>query len=153
MKEKIKEITNVTVLSAILLAVGYYFLGRITYIGFLIFLLGFLPLIAARLNRLEMKRMIPDMVFGAIDTGLLTIPAIIGAKLFGALGAVVGGVIGDAVTDAIAGFFEGSVAQWLRSKNIEESRLPLSSALGKMSGCLLGAGFVLSLAHIIGIKI
>ena len=92
------------------------------------------------------------MVFGAIDTGLLTIPALWGGILFGVAGAIAGGVIGDAVTDAIAGFFEGSIAEWLRSKGIEESREAVTTALGKMSGCLLGSGFVLSVALLAGIK-
>jgi hypothetical protein len=95
---------------------------------------------------------IPDLIFGAIDTGLLTIPALWGGVFFGVAGAIAGGIIGDAITDAIAGFFEGSIAEWLRKKGIEESREPVTTSLGKMSGCLLGSGIVLSVALLIGIK-
>ncbi len=95
---------------------------------------------------------IPDIIFGAIDTGLLTIPALWGGMLFGVAGAVAGGVIGDALTDAIAGFFEGSIAEWLRKKGIEESREATTSALGKMAGCLIGSGLVLSIALLFGVK-
>lgn len=44
------------------------------------------------------------------------------------------------------------IAEWLRGIGIEESREPITSALGKMSGCLLGSGLVLSLALLFGIQ-
>ena len=87
-----------------------------------------------------------------IDTGLLVIPALIGGALFGVAGAIAGGVIVDALTDAIAGFFEGSIAEWLRKKGISEERESVTSALGKMTGCFLGSGAVLSLALLFGIQ-
>ncbi len=59
---------------------------------------------------------------------------------------------GDALSDAIAGFFEGSIAEWLRKQGIEESREAVTTALGKMAGCLLGSGFVLSIALMFGIQ-
>ncbi len=95
---------------------------------------------------------IPDIVFGAIDTGLLTIPALWGGILFGVAGAIAGGVIGDALTDAIAGFFEGSIAEWFRERGIIESREAITTALGKMAGCLFGSGAVLTMALLFGIK-
>ncbi len=151
--KKLKEVVVVTILCILFGGVAYHTLERGWYVGGVVLALGSLPLIAAKLCRLSLSRMIPDMVFGAMDTGLLTIPAIAGGTMFGVLGAIVGSVIGDAITDGIAGFFEGSIAEWLRSKGIEESRLPLSSALGKMSGCLLGSGIVLVLAILIGVRI
>jgi hypothetical protein len=69
------------------------------------------------------------------------------------LGAVVFGVVGDSVTDGIAGFFEGGVAVWLRGKGVEESRLPLSSGLGKLCGCLFISGAVLSAATLLGVGV
>jgi hypothetical protein len=72
---------------------------------------------------------------------------------YGAAGAVAGGVIGDALTDSIAGFFEGHIAEWLRSRGFEESREAVTTSLGKMSGCLLGSGFVLTIALIAGVTL
>ena len=69
---------------------------------------------------------------------------------FGVAGAIAGGVIGDALSDATAGLFEGHVAEWLRSQGFEESREAVTTALGKMSGCLLGSGLVLSVAFLFG---
>ena len=86
------------------------------------------------------------MIFGAIDTALLTIPALWGGVVFGVAGAIAGGVIGDSLTDAVPGFVEGGVVEWLRSKGIEASREPVTTALGKMAGCLLGSGLVLTIA-------
>lgn len=92
------------------------------------------------------------MVFGAVDTGILVVPALFGGLFYGVAGAIAGGVIGDALTDGIAGFFEGSIAEWLRRKGIEESREPITTALGKMAGCLLGSGITLSAALLLGAR-
>lgn len=121
-------------------------------LGLLVLPLGVIPLVGLLLARRSLVSAIPDLVFGAIDTGLLVIPAMWGGLAFGVAGAIAGGVIGDAITDSIAGFFEGGIAQWLRSKGIEESREPITSGLGKMGGCLLGSGFVLFVAFLAGIQ-
>lgn len=110
------------------------------------------PLFGLLLAKRSLFGTIPDLVFGVLDTGLLTIPALCGGLLYGVAGAIAGGIIGDALTDAIAGFFEGRIAEWLREKGIDESREPVTSALGKMCGCLLGSGLVLSLALLLGIR-
>lgn len=120
-------------------------------IGPIVLLLGSLPLLGLWLGRRSFRGAVPDIIFGAMDTGLLTIPALWGGITFGVAGAIAGGVIGDALTDGIAGFFEGGIAQWLREKGILESREPLTTSLGKMAGCLLGSGAVLTIALIIGI--
>ncbi|MDI6792042.1 MAG: hypothetical protein QME81_04145 [bacterium] len=121
-------------------------------IGPIVLGLTIVPLSGLFLAKRPFRGMIPDLIFGAIDTGLLTIPALWGGVLFGVAGAIAGGVIGDALTDGIAGFFEGGIAEWLREKGIEESREPITTALGKMAGCLFGSGLVLSLALILGIR-
>lgn len=120
-------------------------------IGPIVLLLGLIPLLGLVISGRSLTGAIPDLVFGAIDTGLLTIPALWGGHLFGVAGAIAGGVIGDALTDAIAGFFEGGIAEWLRARGFEESRESVTSSLGKMAGCLFGAGTVLSIALVLGI--
>lgn len=116
------------------------------------FILGMvlIPLSGLFFAKRSFKGAVPDLIFGAIDTGLLTIPALWGGILFGVAGAIAGGIIGDALTDGIAGFFEGSIAESLRSRGIEESREPVTTALGKMAGCLLGSGLILSAALALG---
>jgi hypothetical protein len=121
-------------------------------IGPIILGLSLIPIVGIILATKSLIGAIPDMIFGAIDTGLLTIPALWGGVLFGVAGAIAGGIIGDAITDAIAGFFEGSIAEWLRKKGIIESREAVTTSLGKMAGCLLGSGVVLTIALFIGIK-
>ncbi len=114
--------------------------------------LSAIPVVGLVVARRTLVGAIPDIIFGAIDTGLLTIPALWGGVLFGVAGAVAGGVIGDAITDAIAGFFEGSIAAWLRRRGVDESREAVTTALGKMAGCLAGSGFVLTVAHAFGVQ-
>jgi len=89
----------------------------------------------------------PDIVFGLIDNGVLAILAVIGAEIAGVAGAIIGGVVGNSITDGIAGVFEGHIAERLREKKISEERTMVGSSIGKMAGCLLGAGFVLIIAN------
>jgi hypothetical protein len=122
-------------------------------LGPVVLLLGFVPLAALLLAGRPIAAAVPDLVFGGLDPGLLAIPAIWGGVTFGVLGAVAGTVVGDAITDAVAGFFEGHIAEWLRSRGFPEGREAVTTSLGKMSGCLLGSGFVLSMAWIAGLRL
>lgn len=60
------------------------------------------PLADVFLRRRKIVGAISDIVDGAIETGLLVIPALWGAIAFDVDGAMAGGVIGNALTDAIA---------------------------------------------------
>jgi hypothetical protein len=138
--------------AAIIAVLGVTALSHHMDLGPLVFGLGLIPVLGLVLTGRNIRGAIPDLVFGAVDTGLLTIPALWGGQLYGVAGAIAGGVIGDALTDGIAGFFEGFIAQWLRKKGIEESREAVTSALGKMAGCLLGAGLMLTFALGLGVR-
>jgi hypothetical protein len=148
----IKKISYVSLFCIILAVLGIITLKQRLPIGPIVLGLSIIPLLGLTLARRSFKRAIPDLIFGGLDTGLLTIPALWGGSVFGVAGAIAGGVIGDALTDGIAGFVEGSIAKWLRDKGIEESREPVTTALGKMAGCLLGSGIVLSIALLVGIQ-
>ena len=148
----IKNAGYVALFGAVVAAVGIITLQQGLAIGPVILILSLVPLCGLWLGGRSAKGALPDMVFGTIDTGLLTVPALAGGVFYGVAGAIAGGVIGDALTDAIAGFFEGSLAQALRRRGIEESREPVTTALGKMSGCLLGSGVVLTIALLAGIQ-
>lgn len=147
----LRKATYVTFLGIIVAVIGVITLRNRFSIGPIVLVLSMVPLGGLLLTRRPLVGAVPDFIFGALDTGLLTIPALWGGVLFGVAGAIAGGVIGDALTDGIAGFFEGSIAQWLREQGIEESREPVTTALGKMTGCLLGSGLVLTIALLLGI--
>jgi hypothetical protein len=147
-----KKAVYVTIISVPVALGGVFALQQQFPIGPIVLALGFVPFAGLLLAKRRLTGAVPDMVFGALDTGLLVIPALWGGIAFGVAGAIPGGVIGDALTDAIAGFCEGSIAEWLRERGIEESREAVTTALGKMSGCLVGAGVVLSLALFLGIR-
>lgn len=147
-----KKAVYVAIISIPVALVGVISLRQQFPIGPIVLGLALIPIVGLLLAKRRLTGAVPDMVFGAIDTGLLVIPALWGGLAFGVAGAIAGGVIGDALTDAVAGFFEGGIAEWLRERGIEESREAITTALGKMSGCLLGAGMVLSLALLLGIK-
>ncbi|MFQ6080028.1 MAG: hypothetical protein ACE5NJ_12980, partial [Thermodesulfobacteriota bacterium] len=114
--------------------------------GPIIILLGFIPWIPLKFSGRSIRSTGADIAFGTIDTGILAIAALVGANFAGVLGAIIGGSVGDSITDGFAGLFEGRMAEYLRKLGIEESRTPLSSSMGKMSGCLIGVGIVFSIA-------
>ena len=148
----VKKASYVSIFALPVALIGVLTLRYQLPIGPIILGLTLIPIAGILLAKKSMVGAIPDMIFGAIDTGLLTIPALWGGVLFGVAGAIAGGILGDAITDAIAGFFEGSISEWLRKKGIEESREAVTTSLGKMAGCLLGSGVVLTIALLIGIK-
>ncbi len=139
-------------ISLIIAFTGYLTLNYDLPVGPIVFILGFIPISAVIIAKRHVKTAIPDLIFGSIDTGLLTVFALLGGSYFGVAGAITGGVIGDALTDGIAGFFEGSISKFLREKGIDESREPITTSLGKMAGCLLGSGFILSIFLLFGIR-
>lgn len=146
-----KKAAYVTVIALPVAVTGVLALEYQLPIGPVVLASGLIPVAGLLIANRKIVRALPDVVFGAIDTGLLVIPALWGGMAFGVAGAIAGGVIGDALTDAVGGFFEGNVSEWLREKGIEESREAVTTALGKMSGCLLGAGAVLTAALLLGI--
>jgi hypothetical protein len=139
-------LTSLAIVSIAVISVISFVIYNVRMIGPVIFLLGFLPWIPLKLFGRTIKSTGADIIFGAVDTGMLAVAALIGASFAGVLGAIVGGAVGDSITDGFAGLFEGKVAEYLRRHGIEEARTPLSSSLGKMSGCLIGAGTTLTIA-------
>lgn len=148
----IKQTVPVGIAGVLVAFAGWLALKNRMPAGPVILSLSAVPLLAVSVTKRPVKAILPDIVFGAIDTGMLTLPALFGGIFYGVAGAITGGVVGDAITDAIAGFFEGGIARRLRNKGIPESREPVGTALGKMTGCLLGSGAVLSVALAFGLK-
>ncbi len=138
--------TSLVIVTIVVVSVISFVIYNVRLIGPIIVLLGFLPWIPLKILGRSIKSTGADIIFGAVDTGILAVAALIGANFAGVLGAIVGGVVGDSITDGFAGLFEGKVAEYLRRHGIEEARTPLSSSLGKMSGCLIGAGITLTIA-------
>jgi len=142
-EKKIMETIIVILLSVFTAFVAFYSMRLGRYSSLVIFALGIIPVLIAFFLRIDLKRMIPDIIFGLTDNLLLIIPAIIGAELFGAAGALAGAVVGNAISDAVAGYFEGNISEFLHSRGIDATRTVLGSSLGKMSGCLVVGIFLI----------
>lgn len=140
---------KVVVLCVIIFVVSTFFIYDAKIIGWAVFSLGLLCLVSLEVFKISIKNVWPDIIFGLIDNGILAILAVVGGSIAGVAGAIIGGVVGNAITDGIAGVFEGHMAERLRESNVSESRTMLGSAIGKMAGCLLGAGVVLIIANTI----
>jgi hypothetical protein len=139
---------DVLTLCIVITAVSIFFVNNAKWMGFILILLALLCVVSLLPFKISFKSLLPDIFFGLIDNGILAILAIFGGHFAGVAGAIAGGVVGNAVTDGIAGIFEGHMAERLRSKFIPEERTMLKSAVGKMAGCLLGAGVVLAVNSI-----
>ena len=148
-KHFILSIINILGLCIIIAAVALMFVGNNQWIGILLIVLGVICLLSLLPFGIKIKSTWPDIIFGIIDNGILAIMAIFGGYFGGIGGAVLGGVVGNAITDGIAGIFEGYVAEKFDGKETPNSRSMLRSAVGKMAGCLFGAGVVLAVASLL----
>jgi hypothetical protein len=144
----ISAIIKIIILCIVIFTVSLYFIYNSQLIGWVILGLGVLCLIVLIPLKVLIHTIWPDIVFGLIDNGILVILAIFGGEIAGMIGAVIGGAVGNAITDGIAGVFEGYTAEKMRKNNISDKRTVLGSAIGKMAGCLLGAGAVLIIANL-----
>lgn len=142
----ISSLITIITLCVIIIIATTFFVYNKQLIGFILIGLGVVVLFSLKIFNISIRSVEPDVIFGLIDNGVLAIFALIGADLAGVLGAIVGGLVGNTVTDGIAGIFEGYSAERLRKNGITDKRTVLSAAVGKMAGCLFGAGFVLAIA-------
>lgn len=117
------------------------------WMGVVLILLGVMCALSLLPFGIKITSTLPDVLFGIIDNGILAVMAIFGGYFGGIAGAILGGVVGNAITDGIAGIFEGYIAEKFDSHDVTNHRTMLKSAVGKMSGCLLGAGTVLVIAN------
>ncbi len=138
--------TSLVIVTSIVVAAVAFTIYHVRFIGPVVLLLGLLPWIPIKLAGRSIRSTGADILFGAVDTGLMAMAALIGAELAGVLGAVVGGLVGDSITNSLAGTFEGRASEHLRNHGIDEARTPMSASMGKMSGSLIGAGITLTLA-------
>lgn len=144
MGKKISELLNIAVLCVVIFFVSTHFVDQAHVVGYVLLLLAFISLFTLSFFKIKIKNVYPDIVFGIIDNGILALMALFGGEIAGVFGAVIGGVVGNAITDGIAGMFEGYWAERYSVKN----RTVLGSSVGKMAGCLFGAGVVLIIAHL-----
>jgi hypothetical protein len=148
-KKFIIAMIKVVTLCIIIFTLSAIFIKKAEIIGWVVLSLGLLCIASLEFFKISVKNVWPDIIFGLIDNGILAILAVVGGSIAGVAGAIIGGVVGNAITDGIAGVFEGHMAEKLRESNISESRTMLGSSVGKMAGCLLGAGIVLIIANLI----
>ena len=154
MKDKIhsnllKAIGGFFFLSVLILALSYYFIFNNTAIGFVFIGVGIIDLLLLKFFKINLKSVYPDIIFGMIDNGVLIFAAIIGGNYAGVIGAIIGGAAGNTITDGIGGLFEGHISEKMRKRKISDKRTALSTTLGKMAGCLFGAGIGMILVHLV----
>src|SRR6056297_4205145 len=142
----IRALATFLIVSVIVIAVSASFVDSHEWIGVIFAGMGVLALLSTKyLFKIPSQAVYPDIIFGAIDNGVLVFAAALGASFAGVFGAIIGGVAGNTITDGIGGLFEGNIAEHQREYKIDNLRTTLSTCLGKMTGCLLGAGIALIL--------
>jgi len=147
MKNKfVLSVLNIIALCVIIFAVSVYFADKSVWMGYVLVFLALVCIVSLRLFRINLKSIVPDVLFWLIDNGILAIMAIFWGHFAGVTWAILGGVVGNAITDGIAWIFEWHYAEKLRLNLIPEERTMLKSAVWKMAGCLFWAGIVLIVA-------
>ncbi|HZJ40735.1 MAG TPA: hypothetical protein VFD16_00535 [Candidatus Saccharimonadales bacterium] len=145
----ISSVLSIVTLCIVIAAVSISFVEDEKWMGFILIILSVLCLLVLLPFKVKIKSVLPDIFFGIIDNGILAIFAIFGGHFAGVAGAIAGGVVGNSITDGIAGIFEGHLAEKLRARLVIEERTMLKSSVGKMAGCLLGAGVILSISSML----
>lgn len=148
-KRFVLSMLNIIVLCIVIASVSIFFIEETVWMGLILIGLSLIAITSLLPFKINLKSILPDIFFGLIDNGILAIFAIFGGHFAGVAGAIIGGVVGNAITDGIAGIFEGHLAEKLRLKFVPEERTMLKSAVGKMTGCLLGAGIILTIASLL----
>ncbi|MFW6233165.1 MAG: hypothetical protein ACOC3Z_00720 [Nanoarchaeota archaeon] len=146
----IKALATFITLSLTIVGIVLYFATSSMFIGPIFILLGLLSLVVLYFFKISPIAVYPDLIFGAIDNGFLIIAAVIGGNYGGVFGAIIGGAIGNTITDGIGGLFEGHIAAHQRKFKIDNLRTAMSTSIGKMAGCLLGAGVGLIIMSFFG---
>ncbi len=147
-----KAIVSFISLSVVVFSVSLAFIYKNNLIiGIVLLFLGFLGFVLLKIFKIKIKSTYPDILFGMIDNGILVFTAVLGSLIAGIPGAILGGVAGNTITDGVGGIFEGHLAEKQREKNIKTERTALSSCLGKMTGCLIGAGVGLIIVGLINL--
>lgn len=148
----IKAVFSFISISILVIAISFYFMFNnkilgLAFIGMGIFTLGLIKLLGIKL-----KFIYPDLTFGFVDNGVMVFAVIFGGSMGGVAGAIIGGAAGTTLTDGLGGLFEGYVSERETALiRFKSERGMLSSSLGKMAGCLFGAGLGLMLAGLIGL--
>ena len=140
-----KAIGTLIIISILVVGFSIYFIYDEVLIGPAYIFMAFIVLGILKLFGIEIRSVYPDIIFGIIDNGILIFAAVLGGKFAGVAGAVLGGAAGNTLTDGIGGLFEGRIAEKLKRDNFEQERNPISTMLGKVIGCLIGAGIGLIL--------
>jgi len=142
----ITALVTLFILTVIIVLISYFFVTQKRLIGPILILLGLLSLLPLRLFNIPTDVLKAEILFGIIDNGILAIFALSGAEMFGILGAIIGSLVGNAITDGFAGIFEGYEWNKISNLNLKGKRTILTISLGKLSGCLIGGGAVLTIA-------
>lgn len=141
----IKSIGVFVIFSILIIGVSAYLIYNEAFIGPAYVLLAFLGMGVIKLSSIDLKAVYPDIMFGVIDNGFLIFAAVFGGELAGVPGAVLGGAAGNTITDGFGGIIEGKIAEKLKNDHYEENRNSYTTMMGKVIGCLLGAGMSLTI--------
>ncbi len=145
-KNFLNAMTTLIYFAIIVVGVSAYLIDKENLIGPAFLIMGIFNLFIIRWKGIEKKYLLSDLTFGFVDNSIMVFGAIIGANFGGVVGAIIGGAAGNTITDGIGGLFEGYVSEKQEYEgNKDLRRRMITGILGKMTGCLLGAGLSLSL--------
>lgn len=153
MKEKglIEVISTLIGFSIFIIGISWYFLLNKMLIGPIFFVMGLCVLGYLKFSKVKFNDFYPDMIFGFVDNFVMVFATTLGGSLAGVGGAIIGGVTGNTLTDGLGGLFEGYIVEHQHKFKIDNVRTAFSTMLGKIAGCLFGAGIGLTLMWLISL--
>jgi len=151
-KNFLKALTSLIGVSIVIVAVASAFISKSNLIGPAFLVMGLVSFLFMGVMGIKLRFVYPDLTFGFVDNGVMVFAAIIGGNVGGVAGAIIGGVAGNTITDGLGGFFEGYVSEKQEAlTHFKSERKMISSSLGKMTGCMFGAGISLTISWLVGL--
>ena len=145
------SIGNLIVISIIIVAISSYFIFNKMLIGPVFLVMGVCFIFYLKYYKNIFSYYYPDMVFGMVDDFVMVFATTLGGSFAGVGGAIIGGVTGNALTDGLGGLFEGYIVEHQRKFKIDNVRTAFSTMLGKIAGCLFGAGIGLIIVWLVSL--
>jgi hypothetical protein len=144
-----KAVTMFCVFSILVVGISIFLIYDKALIGPAYIAIAFFGMGTLTVFKIKIKSVFPDIMFGLIDNGFLVFAAAFGGQVAGVGGAVLGGAAGNTLTDGFGGIIEGKMAEKLKHDSYEANRNSFTTMMGKVIGCLLGAGIGLILVWFI----
>ena len=142
----VPALIQVIILGIVIISITSFAIREKIMIGPSLIFSGLICLISLKAFRKDLKSAYPDIIYGFCDNSILVISSLLGYEILGGqFGAIIGAAVGNGISDALGGLAEGMTAKIMKKRNMLQERTAITASVGKLAGCMFGAGLVLTL--------